>query len=776
MGVLESPTGSALTPGQRLGRFVMVSVLAGAIVAAMGIPAVASLAFATKTAAAQFEALPQDVKSLPLPQHSYLTAANGERIATLYKEDRIVVPLDSISDNLKEAMIATEDARFFEHNGVDLKGAFRALVANSSAGGVQQGSSTITMQYVRNLLITGADSAEEVEAARVRSLDRKIQEMRYALALEKRLTKDQILAGYLNIVYFGAGAYGAEAAAKRFFSKSASKLNLNEAATLAGLTQNPTSYDPLVNPKAAQTRRDMVLDRMVAENYITADQAAKVKRQSVKKLLDPSRPDNGCPASEYPFYCDYVLAQIRNDPRYGATVEEREDFVRSGGLVIQTTLDVQAQNAAQQAVNRYLPPTDSSRKAAAIAMVEPGTGHVLALAQNREWGTSGLGKTTYNYAVNAADGGTVGMQAGSTFKIFTLAAALENGMNPTEVISGPQRTTFYDTNWGCKPGDKGYSGHPPYTVNNSTGSGAFNMWSGTARSINTYFVELQRRAGLCNTVDMAERMGVTLANGEDLPRFPSFTLGSMEVSPLALANAYATAAAHGRYCAPMAITRIADFGDNTLYSNSSECTRAMSRGTADAVTAILTGVVDGSDGGRTGRAMSLGRDAAGKTGTTDSNAAVWFAGYTPEIAAAVWAGDPRGGFRYPMQNVVINGQFYSRVHGSSLPGPIWREAMSGALAGTSASSFDLDAKFGLTTARRGGVNRLWVTNTQSSTGTEFTSPGQGSSTGPNRTPSPAPNPYYTRPDNPLLDLDFDRPRPARPDRGQSDRSPSTTGD
>lgn len=682
-------------------RFLLVSILAGAIVAAMTLPVAGAVAFATKQATSTFDSLPEEVKSLPLPQRSYMLASDGTRIATLYSENRIVVPLDQISPFLQRAVIDTEDVRFYEHRGVDVKSAIRALVANSSAGGVQQGSSTITMQYVRNLLITNASSKDEIAAARVQSFGRKLQEMKYALAIERQLSKAEILGGYLNIAYFGSGAYGAEAAAKRYFNTTAAALTLPQAATLAGLVQQPVAFDPLQHPEASQTRRNVVLDRMYAAGDITGAQMAPAKAIPINKTLSPREQSNGCTAGPYPFYCEYVLNQIKNDPRYGATATDRTELLKRGAFTIQTSLDIEKQKIAQAAVDAYIPQTDSSKKAAATAMVEPGTGKVLALAQNRTWGTSGAGKTTYNYAVDAADGGTIGMQAGSTFKIFTIAAAFEKGINPTAMIVAPQTRTFdYGKDWGC-----GSQSFEPFTVNNSTGAGTFNMWQGAALSINTYFMELEKQAGLCRTVDVAERMGVTLANGDPLLRYPSFTLGSMEISPLALAGAYATVANHGIYCRNHAVVSIADFGGTRRFSDNGSCRQAISRDVADATTAILTGVIDGSVGGRTGGPMTISRDAAGKTGTTDSNAAVWFAGYTPELATAVWVGDPRGGYKYPMQNVTINGRYYSKVHGMSLPGPIWKTIMSQSLEGVEPTEFELQAKYNLTTARQGGVGR-----------------------------------------------------------------------
>ncbi len=679
------------------GRIIGVSTLAGVVAAGMLLPVVGGVAAGVKTFSSDFDALPSELTSQALPQRTYIEAANGERIATLYTQNRIVVPLDQISPHVRNAVVAIEDVRFREHSGVDVRGAMRALAANSTAGEVQQGSSTITMQYVRNILISNAKTKEEIESARTRSLGRKIQEMRYAIAIEKKLTKDQILAGYLNVAYFGAGAHGVEAAAQRYFGTSASKLSLSQAATLAGIVQQPVGYDPTRNPQAATSRRNVVLDKMVQAGSITAAEARAAQAIPMKKLLNPKSEGNGCAESKYPFYCEFVVHQIENDRRYGPTPEARVALLQRGGLVIKTALDTSTQDYATKVANEYIPKDDPSKKATAIAMVDPVNGEVRTLAQNRDWGLKGKGKTTYNYAVDAKDGGTIGMQAGSTFKLFTLLAAMEDNQDPTEYISAPASKLFSAGDWGCKDGRFGQ-----FSVSNSTSSGTMNMFQATAYSVNTYFVELQRRVGLCKTVSVAERMGMTMASGKPLPRYPSFTLGSLEISPLSLASAYATTANHGIYCRPHAVRAVTDLAGRRLFSDSGDCKRVVSRESADAVAAILTGVIDGNIPGRTGQKMAIGREAAGKTGTTDSNAAVWFAGFTPELATAVWVGDPRGGFKYPMRDVTINGRYYSKVYGSYLPGPIWRDVMSYALQDTPEASFDLEPKFDIRTARQGG--------------------------------------------------------------------------
>ena len=311
------------------------------------------------------------------------------------------------------------------------------------------------------------------------------------------------------------------------------------------------------------------------------------------------------------------------------------------------------------------------------------------MTQNRNWGTSGRGNTTYNYNAPQNMGGTIGMQAGSTFKIFTLAAALEAGISPNEYISAPSPNTF--TNFrNCDTG----AIYEPVTVRNSTTSGTLNMAQATAYSTNTYFMAIEERTGICRPADIAESLGVTLGNGEPLLRVPSFTLGTMEIAPLSLANAYATFAAHGRYCEPVPILEIRDRDGAKLPIPNGDCRQVLDREVADGVTVMLNGVVDGYISGRTGAAMNLGdRPVAGKTGTTNESAAVWFAGYTPQVASAVWVGDPRGGYAFPLKDITINGKYYQQVYGGTIPGPIWKESMLAASANLPIVNFDLRTQF-----------------------------------------------------------------------------------
>ena len=676
----------------RLAGILTLAVVAGLLLAFTLLPFVGGAGVVARDVVKDFQSLPDSLSTPPLPQRTLILAADGSVLATLYYQNRVEVPLESISPFMRQATVSIEDARFLDHNGVDFRGIMRSLATNVEQGQIEQGSSTLTMQYVKNVLVNQATSAEDLDAARGDSAARKLREVRYALGLEKIFTKGDILERYLNIAYFGAGAYGVEAAARRYFSKSAANLTIAEAATLAGIVQQPTAYDPLRNPELSTTRRNVVLKRMADLGHITRDQADRASLIPMRQLLSPTKTNNGCTSSWAPFFCDYVVQTIRQDPAFGATPEEREAFLRRGGYTIRTTLDPQAQNGAFDAVTSYVPIKDKSRKAAAISMVQPGTGHVLAMAQNREWGTEGKGKTTYNYNVDRAMGGTIGMQAGSIFKVFPMAAALEMGISPREFISSPSSRTFTDF-VNCDTGES----FDPVTVRNSTTSGTLDMARATAYSTNTYFMAIEERTGICRPAEIAESMGVFLGNGDPLLRVPTLAIGTMEVTPLAMANAYATFAAHGVYCKPVVILDIRDRDGNTIPAPDGDCQRVLKRNVADTVTLMLNGVVDGGIGGRTGAAMALeNREVAGKTGTTNESAAVWFAGYTPQIAAAAWVGDPRGGFAYPMKDITINDTYYSQVYGGTLPGPIWQDSMEAALAGTEPQSFSLKTIEGVT--------------------------------------------------------------------------------
>ncbi len=650
----------------------LLSIAMGVILSGVLLPAIATIGVVTNGSFNGYNGIPSALTKPPLPQRTVVLAADGTKIATLYYQDRVEVPISEISQTMQDAIVAIEDSRFYSHHGFDLRGTLRALVSNATSGSVQ-GGSTITQQYVKNILLGSAKSDQEMASATERSYARKLQELRYALAIEKQMTKKQILEGYLNIAYFGSGAYGVEAAARRYFSKSASRLTLAESALLAGLVQQPYGYDPIQHPEAAFNRRQIVLNRMADLGYITQMQADATAKRPLSDILNPTTNANGCTSSIAPFFCDYVFKVVRSSPAFGATLAERDALLRKGGLTITTTLDMNAQAGAQKAVNKYIPPKDKSNKAAAISMIRPGTGDVIAMAQNRKWGTSGRGKTTYNYNADRGMGGTIGMQAGSTFKVFVLAAAIEMGFSAYERIRAPREST-YTNFYNCEGTDK----FPAYTAKNFHGGGYYNMFTGTAYSVNNYYVALEEKTGICRPAEIAESLGIRTGSGASLARVPSFVLGANEVTPLSVATAYATFAAHGLYCKPRVILSVVDRDGNPLPIGASQCTQVLEPEVADGVTKVLQSVITGYPGS-TGAGLSIGRDAAGKTGTTNDSAAVWFSGYTPDLAATVWVGDPRGGYRFPMQNIEINGRFYADVFGSTFPGPIWRQSMLNAL-------------------------------------------------------------------------------------------------
>ena len=672
-----------------LTRIATFVALAGVVAALVVLPVVGGIGIATRNSAQAFSSLPSDLTQVPLPQQNTLLDADGNVLAVLYAQNRIEVPLEEIAPIMQQAIISIEDQRFLNHAGIDFRGTLRASIS-TGAGGQVQGGSTITQQYVKQILLTAATTKEEQEAAVAVSINRKLREARYAIGLENKLSKKEILEGYLNIAYFGAGSYGVEIASQRYFSKSANDLTLSEAATLAGLVQNPSRFDPTRFPERAQNRRDEVLNAMVSAGYITKEQAAQAKSVSVEDDLEPAELSNGCVTSYAPFFCDYVLTVLMNDPVFGETPEARARLLAVGGLTIQTTLSRDAQISSQKAVDEKIPFDDASGKAAAITMIRPGTGEITAMAQNRKWGRSGAGYTTVNYNVPVSANGTVGFQAGSTFKAFTVGAAFKLGWDPFKVINAPDKKEFKNFT-ECGTGAK----FAPYPVRNSTGSGAFDIFSGTAFSVNTYFVGLEEKIGLCEPLAIAKAAGVQQGNGEDFAGYPCFTLGCFDVTTLDMTEGMATFAAHGLHCDSIAIKSVTDRYKNELDVPSANCTQTIDREVADSTSAVLAGVVDGPLGGRTGRAMYFDRPAAGKTGTTDNSAAVWFVGYTPDMAASVWVGDPRGGQTHPMKNVRINGQYYGQVFGSTMPGPIWRDALRGALEKVPATPWDLKTLNGI---------------------------------------------------------------------------------
>jgi membrane peptidoglycan carboxypeptidase len=618
--------------------FVIVSVLAGVLIAGLFVPFVGMAGVSGRAAASELDNLPAELATPAPATRSTVLMGNGDRLATFYDENRIPVPLSKIAPVMRQAQLAIEDHRFYEHGALDFKGTLRALIRNTTSDDVQGGSS-ITQQYVKMVQVHACLSkgdTECVKEAQAPTVERKIRELRYAIAMEKKFTKDQILERYLTIAYYGQGAYGVEAAARYYYGLKAEKLNLAQAAMLAGLVQNPDTSNPVRNLSAALDRRDVVINRMAELRLITPEQVKKAKKTGFDpKKVKPTR--NGCVGTRYPFLCDYVFRSLKKTPSLGKTVEDRENMIKRGGLTIQTAIDPSTQDLAQKNVSKVVGPTDPI--ISTMNMIQPGTGLIVAMAQSRPMMGKKKGQTYWNLAVEPELGGIQGYQAGSTFKVFTLAAALEKGIPINKKFNARSPMDFSGREYqSCKGREKVYG---RYRVSNSVRgyNGVINMTRASEGSVNTYFLQLELATGMCRVVKMAKKMGVKVGHPIGQPpvdivekyhAIPSFTLGTVEVSPLSMAEAYATVAARGIHCNPVIVSKITTRGGKSLQPPDANCRRVMDRDVADGVNKILKSVVAKGTGKRA-RIFGEG-EIAGKTGTINSNEAVWFAGYTPEIA------------------------------------------------------------------------------------------------------------------------------------------------
>jgi membrane peptidoglycan carboxypeptidase len=660
-GGLPAMPESAPTPHRslvrRLSSLLLYTVTAGILLAALAFPATAFVGLVAASAGTGWDDLPSDLRVPPTAQASRLYASDGTLITTFYDENRTDVALSDVAPTMQQAIVAAEDTRFYQHQGVDLKSVVRALVADASRGRADQGGSTLTMQYVRNVLKNDPQlSPQQRIAATANTLGRKVQEIRYAIALEKRLSKQEILQRYLNIAYFGAGAYGIDAASETYFSKPPSQLTLAQAALLAGLVQSPDANNPISGDRAAAlNRRSYVLDSMLKTNAISAEQAEQAKGEPL--TLQPSQPPNGCaagPDTGWGFFCDYVRQWWDSQPAFGATAADRDNALRRGGYRITAALNpgIQA-NAQAQVLSVY---GYNNRRALPMAVVEPGTGRVQAMAVNRHYSLAPNPRgakypNTANQLIAGGDS-VSGYPSGSTFKLFTLLAALEQGIPLNTGFDAPSPLV---THWPASgPGSCG-GRYCPVNANPAWMDGHRTMWTGYGRSVNTYFVWLEEQIGAQNAVAMAKRLGIVFRAASDAQlaatqaaSWGSFTLGVADTTPLDLANAYATVAADGLYCRPLPVLAITDSAGQPSSAAAPVCHQAVSpdvaRGAVDAARCPVgqQSQYNMCDGGTAQAVANVfgGRPVAGKTGSAENNATEAFVGFTPQLAAAAIAANP----------------------------------------------------------------------------------------------------------------------------------------
>jgi penicillin-binding protein 1A len=566
---------------------------------------------------------------------SVVYAADGKAIGEFREvETRVPIPADEIPEVMKKAAIAAEDHEFFEHGGVDWQGIVRAFWADIRKRSLEQGGSTITQQLVKNLY-TGGE----------RTVVRKAKEALIAAQVERAMSKDDILARYLNTVYMGDSVFGVEAAAHSYFRKSAKELTLSEAALLAGVLPAPSRYSPRRHPEASERKRLIVLDSMQRYGLATPEEVARAK--AAKPDVKPHPQIVG----KYPYFLDYLRVYLLDVKKMSP------DLLYRGGLRIETSLEPNLQDQAQKVVKRTLP--DAKDPEASLVSVEPQTGFVRALVGGRDFEESKV-----NLALGKLGGGS-GRQAGSAFKPFVLARALDAGVSPNKVYSAPSSIT---PRGFLKP------------VQNYEGGsyGSATITRATWKSINTVFVQLIVDVGIRQTAELAKRVGITSID-LNKPVYGGIAIGTQEVSPLDMASAFGTFANRGLRAEPTPVLRILDKDGKVVEDNTKglRSDRVLEEAVADNVTNILKGVITSGTGTR----AELGRPAAGKTGTSQNYENAWFCGYTPTLSTAVWMGYPKGNL--PMRG--IHGT--ARVAGGTLPTKMWHDFMAEAMRGVPVTEF-----------------------------------------------------------------------------------------
>lgn len=652
---------------------VAMSAVAGVLLTAAVTPIVAISGAAASSAISIFENLPNhlDPGQLAEPSTIYATDEDGDEIelATFYEQDRETVAWNEISQYVKDAAVAEEDPRFYTHGGVDVLATSRAVLQNAMGQNLS-GASTITMQYVRNVLIQEAmaiPDEEESEAAYEDAMrqdtDRKLKEMKLAVSIEKKFSKDEILLGYLNIALFGNRLYGIESAAQYYYGKSAKKLSLPESASLVAIVNNPSvlQVDDEENLEANQVRRDRILDSMLETGKITEAEHEEAKETPVEPDITPRVA--GCAVAEergLGHFCNYVQLYIKNDPNFGNTAEERTFNFMRGGYDIYTTIDLDIQEAGNDAVSQVAPPQMPGIDLGTAAVsTEVGTGRVLAMVQNRPFSEdpeeleNDDDYTSVNYNTDEDYGGSKGFQTGSTSKAFTLAEWIRSGNSVRDRVDGNARTV-QSSSFAASCLEGGVYGYDSWSfVNDASNSpGTMTVLQGTANSINGVFVSMQQQMDLCDTIDLAESLGVHRASPQtiegfgnygttDLTRNPTnIFAGTDEVAPLTMATAYTAFADDGQVCTAVPIDKITGPEGEDVPFTESDCTDAISPEVAAGVAYALQNVVSNGTGRHATSAIGVPHFA--KTGTTDDWVDMWTVGGSTEVVTSTWTGNVTG--------------------------------------------------------------------------------------------------------------------------------------
>ncbi|MEN9715896.1 MAG: hypothetical protein RJA35_1363 [Actinomycetota bacterium] len=658
-------------------KFIGLSAIAGILGVGLLAPAVTLGGFAATTSIALFENIPDYIKPVNAADASNIYAKDGTKdvkIASFFEENRISVPFNEISKNVVNAVVSTEDPRFYQHNGVDWISLIRATLTNIATVGNGPGGSTITMQYVKNAQVTAAAQAGNqaaVDAATqggLSGLGRKVQQIRMALALEKEVSKKDILAGYLNLSFFGNQIYGIEAASNYYFGVHAKDLNIQQAALLAAMLKSPNDYKPdeKANLERAKNRRDYVIDNMANAGYISQSAANKAKASPI--VVNLTNQKAGCEADQSTaFFCDFVVWTVRNSPEFGPTPQDREQLLRRGGLDIYTTMDVNLQKTADTAIKKWVPPTDKSQIGSASVSVQVGTGRVLALVENRiydQTASTEPGHTSVDYATDKDYGGSSGFQVGSTYKVFTLGQWLATGHHLLDHVDGRVRdyqASDFSARCGVITGD--------WAPNNDVASEPKNptVVQATAISENTAFANMASKLDLCDIRDLAARFGIHRADGTELLYYPSSVLGVNEIAPMSVAAAFAGISNNGTFCTPIAIDHVVVRAtQQQLTVPQTTCTQAVTPDVAHGMVYAMHAVMTGGTGG--GSNTGDGAFLAGKTGTTDSGVHTWMSGFSSTVATSTWVGNVVG--TKSLRGTNINGKA-----AATLRHDIWKAIM-----------------------------------------------------------------------------------------------------